>query len=635
MKENFFMFKQPHLFPFALSLMLLSTSSAMGATAEKSQIPSRAEIAAEYKWHLEDLYTNDEAWQADYDKVKAMLPMVADYKGKLDLSGKNLLTCLQLRDEINIITGKLYPFARMHQDENTADNEYQALTGKAQSLNIEVNAVTAFIEPEVVEIPAEKLEEMKKEEKGLGIYSFYLTNLMQQKHHVLTPREEALLSRAGEVATTPATVFNVLANAEVKFPNIKDESGQMVPLSEGRYNNYLRSSDRRVRQDAFVGILGSYHQYRNTLAATLNGHVKQHVFFAQAHNYNSAQEAALAPNHIPIAVYDNLITTVNHNLAPLHRYVALKKKALGVKDMHMYDLYAPMVKDVEIQLTYSEALDLVREALAPLGEDYIANFNKGISSHWIDVYENRGKRSGAYSWGVYGVHPFVFLNYNGQYSDASTLAHEMGHALHSFYSAEHQPYPTSDYVIFTAETASTTNEILLIDYMLKNTTDKKEKMFLLNQYLENIRTTLYRQTMFAEFEKEIHEKSEKGETLTADAMEEIYHNLNVKYFGPDMIVDKEIDIEWARIPHFYRNFYVYQYSTGYSAATAFAKKLQIEGKAAQEQYINNFLKAGGSDTPIHILNNAGVDMSTPQPIEITLAKFNQLLDELEALLAEG
>jgi oligoendopeptidase F len=628
------MFKHPYLFSFALSLMLLSTSSTMAAATEKTQIPSREEIAAEYKWNLEDLYASDEAWQADYDKVKGMLPMIADYKGSLDHSGKKLLNCLRLRDEINIITGRLYPFARMHQDENTADNKYQALAGKAQSLNIEVNTATAFIEPEIVAIPAKKLDKMKKQEKGLGVYNFYLTTLMQQKHHVLSPREEALLSQAGEVAATPATVFNVLANAEVKFPSIKDTNGQEVQLSEGRYSNYLRSSDRRVRQDAFVGILGSYHQYRNTLAATLNGHVKQHVFFAQAHNYNSAQEAALEPNYIPVTVYDNLITTVNSNLAPLHRYVALKKKALGLQDIHMYDLYAPMVKDVEIKLSYPEALDLVKNALAPLGEDYMEKFNKGISSRWIDVYENRGKRSGAYSWGVYGVHPFVFLNYNGQYSDASTLAHEMGHALHSFYSAQQQPYPTSDYVIFTAETASTTNEILLIDYMLKKTTDKKEKMFLLNQYLENIRTTLYRQTMFAEFEKEIHEKSEKGETLTADLMEKIYHNLNVKYFGPDMVVDKEIDIEWARIPHFYRNFYVYQYSTGYSAATAFAQQIQSQGKPAQERYINNFLKAGGSDTPIQILKQAGVDMSTPQPIEITLTKFSHLLDELEALIAE-
>lgn len=628
------MSKQPHLVPFALSLMLLSTSSAMAAGAETYQIPSREEIAAEYKWHLDDLYASDEEWQTDYDKVKGMLPKVGEYKGKLDRSGKNLLACLKLRDDITMITGKLYPFARMHQDENTADNKYQALTGKAQSLNIEVNAATAFIESEIVEISAEKLGKMQKQEKGLDIYSFYLKSLMQQKKHVLSPREEALLSQAGEVAATPATIFNVLANAEVKFPSIQDERGQEVPLSEGRYNNYLRSSDRRVRQDAFAGILGSYSQYRNTLAATLNGHVKQHVFFAQAHNYHSAQEAALVPNHIPVEVYDNLITTVNHNLAPLHRYVSLKKKALGVEEIHMYDLYAPMVKDVEIQLSYSDALDLVRQALAPLGEEYIENFNKGISSHWIDVYENQGKRSGAYSWGVYGVHPFVFLNYNGQFSDASTLAHEMGHALHSFYSAKSQPYPTVDYVIFTAETASTTNEILLIDYMLAKTTDKKEKMYLLNQYLENIRTTLYRQTMFAEFEKEIHDRSEKGETLTADLMEEIYHDLNVKYFGPEMIVDKEIDIEWARIPHFYRNFYVYQYSTGYSAATAFAKQLQTEGKAAQERYTNKFLKAGGSDTPIRILKNAGVDMSTPQPIEITLQKFNRLLDELEGLLAE-
>jgi len=629
------MLKKPDFFPFALSIMLLSSpASAMGATTETAQIPSREQIAAEYKWHLEDLYTSDEAWQADYDKVKGMLPMVAKYKGKLDSSGKNLLACLQLRDEITMITGRLYPFARMHQDENTADNKYQALTGKAQSLNVEVNTVTSFIEPEIVAIPAERLAKIRKKAQGLSVYNFYFDSLMQQKQHVLSKKEEALLSRAGEVAQTPATIFNVLANAEVKFPIMKDEAGEEVQLSEGRYSNYLRSSDRRVRQDAFAGILSSYNQYRNTLAATLNGHVKQHVFFAQAHNYNSAQEAALTPNRIPIAVYDNLISTVDHNLAPLHRYVALKKKALGLDEIHMYDLYAPMVKDVDIRLSYPEALDLVRQALAPLGKEYMDNFNKGVSSHWIDVYENQGKRSGAYSWGVYGVHPFVFLNYNGQFGDASTLAHEMGHAMHSFYSAANQPYPTSDYVIFTAETASTTNEVLLIDYMLKKTTDKKEKLYLLNQYLENIRTTLYRQTMFAEFEKIIHEKSEKGETLTADMMESIYHELNVKYFGPEMVVDKEIDIEWARIPHFYRNFYVYQYATGYSAATAFAEQLQNEGEPAQKRYIDNFLKAGGSDTPIAILKLAGVDMSTSHPIEITLAKFNELLDELEALLAE-
>lgn len=628
------MFKQPRLVPVVLSLLLLSTSGTAGAAAENSKIPGRDEIAAEYKWQLEDVYASDEAWQADYDKVKGLLPKIAAYKGKLHLSGKNLLACLTLRDEASMIMGKLYPFARMRQDEDTAVNKYQALTGKAQSLSTEVSAATAFIEPEIVEIPAQKLEAMKKAEKGLAIYNFYLKSLMQQKQYVLSPKEEALLSRAGDIAATPATVYNVLANAELRFPKIRDESGQEVSLSEGRYSGYLRSSDRRVRQEAFQGVLGTYGQFRNTMAATLNGHVQQHVYFAQAHHYASAQEAALKPNFIPVEVYDNLIATVNRNLNPLHRYVALKKKALAVEQIHMYDLYAPLVKDVEIRLSYPEAQNLVRQALAPLGEEYIANFNTGISSRWIDVYENKGKRSGAYSWGIYGVHPFVFLNYNGQLGDASTLAHEMGHAMHSFYSAKNQPYTTSEYAIFTAETASTTNEILFIDYMLKKTTDKKEKMYLLNQYLENIRTTLYRQTMFAEFEKTIHERSEKGETLTADLMEKIYHDLNVKYFGPEMIVDKDIDIEWARIPHFYRNFYVYQYATGYSAATAFAEKLETEGKPAQERYINCFLKAGGSDTPIQILKQAGVDMSTPQPIEITLAKFNQLLDELEALLAD-
>lgn len=610
-------------------------SSNQGTAADGSQVPTRDQIPAEYKWHLDDLYKSDEAWQEDYDKVKGMLfSAVVQYKGKLDYSGKELFYCLQLRDEITMLTSKLSSFAMMHKDEDSSVNKYQALDGKAQSLATEASAAVSFIEPEILGIPVEKLQQFRQEVTELTIYSFYFDNLLLQKQHILTQKEEELLSRAGDMAATPATVFDVLSTTELKFPQIIDETGEEVELSEGRFYGFLRSSDRCVRQDAFTGILGTYSKYRNTLAATLNGHVKQHMFFSNARKYHSAQEYALAPNYIPVEVYDNLIKTVNNNLAPLHRYVALKKKALEVDEIHMYDLYVPMVADKEIKVTYEEALDLVRKGLAPLGTEYMDNFNRGVSSGWIDVYENQGKKSGAYSQGIYGAHPYVLLNYNGQYDDASTLAHEMGHAMHSFYSASNQPYATSEYAIFTAETASTTNEILLIDYMLQKTTDKKEKLFLLTQYLEGIRTTLYRQTMFAEFEKIIHEKGEKNETLTADSLEAIYHDLNVKYYGPDMIVDKEIDIEWARIPHFYYNFYVYQYSTGYSAATAFAQQLQVEGKPAQERYISNFLKAGGSDTPINILKRAGVDMSTPAPIEITLQKFNKLLDEAEALLTE-
>ncbi len=628
------MFKPPHFFPLALSLVLFSTSPSLAAADENSQVPSRDQISAEYKWHLEDIYANDAAWEADYDKVKKQLPKIAQYKGKLAASSKSLLECLTLRDQISMTLEKLFPYARMHQDENTGESKYQALTGKAHLLASEASTACAFIEPEILAMPEKQLLQFRQQETGLKVYSYYLDKLSREKQHVLSPSEEELLSGMSQTTQTPSKVFNMLSSADMRFPDITDEQGKKVTLSEGRYSTYLRSYDRQVRQQAFTGLLGTYSQYRNTLAATLDGQVKQHVFFAKARKYASPLEAALSGNDIPVEVYDNLISTVNNHLAPLHRYVALKKKALGVDQIHMYDLYVPLAKDVEIKVPYQEGLQLVRQSLAPLGDDYAKQLNKGLSSGWIDVYENKGKRSGAYSWGVYGVHPFVLLNYNDRFGDVSTVAHEMGHALHSYYSQANQPYPTSDYVIFTAETASTTNEILLIDYMLKNTKDKKEKLYLLNQYLENIRTTVYRQTMFAEFEKIIHEKSQQGETLTADVMESIYHDLNVKYFGPGMVIDKEIDIEWARIPHFYNNFYVYQYATGYSAATALAEQVQKEGKPAQERYINNFLKAGGSDAPIAILKRAGVDMSSPEPIEITLKKFNSLLDELEQLLAD-
>lgn len=628
------MFKTPPLFPLALSLVLFSASPNLATADGGGQVPERDQISTEYKWHLEDIYANDTAWESDYNKVKSLIPKLAQYKGTLNQAPKQLLECLQLRDEVGMLLEKLFPYARMHQDENTADSKYQSLTGKAHLLASEASTASAFIEPEILSLSPEQLTQFRQQEQGLAIYAYYLDKLSREKQHILSPKEEELLSAMSQTTATPSTVFNMLSSADMKFPEITDEQGKKVTLSEGRYSTYLRSHNRQVRQQAFTGLLNTYSQYRNTLAATLDGQVKQHVFFAQTRHYASPLEASLSGNDIPVAVYDNLITTVNNQLDPLHRYVALKKKALGLKEIHMYDLYVPLAKDVEIKVPYAKGLDLVRQALSPLGEDYLAKLNQGFSSGWIDVYENKGKRSGAYSWGVYGVHPFVLLNYNDRFGDVSTVAHEMGHALHSYYSQANQPYPTADYVIFTAETASTTNEVLLIDYMLKHTKDKQEKLYLLNQYLENIRTTVYRQTMFAEFEKAIHEKSQQGETLTADLMEQLYHELNVKYFGPDMVVDKEIDIEWARIPHFYNNFYVYQYATGYSAATALAEQVQKEGKPAQERYINNFLKAGGSDAPIEILKRGGVDMSSPAPIEITLKKFNTLLDELETLLAE-
>ncbi|HWR39897.1 MAG TPA: oligoendopeptidase F [Patescibacteria group bacterium] len=604
-----------------------------GEAAAPQAVSLRSEIPAADKWRLEDIYANESLWQDDVQIAKQAIDDMAKYKGKLDNSAKSLLACLKLRDRISLLAGeRLYAYARMRQDEDTADNKYQALTGRAQTLLVEASAASSFIEPEILAIPDKKLAEFRRVEPGLKEYAFFLDNLERQKKHVLSPAEEELLSRAADITRLPTEIYQVFTGADMKFPNITDETGSPAELSQGRYGLFIKSPDRNVRKEAFEQFHNTYKQYRNTFAATLNGHVKKDLFYSKVRHYNSSLEASLDPNQIPAAVYDNLITTVNNHLDPLHRYVALKKKLLGLQEIHMYDLYVPLVKDASFNVPYEEGIKMVQEALTPLGPDYGSALRQGLQSGWVDVYENKGKRSGAYSWGVYGVHPFVLLNYNNQLNEVSTIAHELGHALHSYYSNSSQPYATADYAIFTAETASTTNENLLINYLLRTTQDKNKKIFLVNQYLENIRTTVYRQTMFAEFEKLIHEKAQQGETLTADVLEKYWHDLNVKYFGPEMIVDGEIDAEWSRIPHFYRSFYVYQYATGFSAACAFAEQLEQQGAPAAERYINRFLKAGGSDTPINILKNAGVDMSSPAPVEITLKKFDTLLNELEELL---
>ena len=596
-------------------------------------LPAREDIQAEYKWQIEDIYTAEEQWQADFAKVKSELPAIAAYKDTLSKSAATLAACLKLRDEINILAGKLFAYARLHRDENTAKAKYQGLVGKAEGLLAETNAATSFIEPEILAMSAQDLAAFRKEQI-LAEYSFYFENLSRQKQHVLSPVEEEILSRSTEATQAAETVFNMLAHADMKFPDIAGEDGQNIALSEGRYRSLIMANDRRVRKDAFMGLFGTYNSFRNTFAATLTGNVKKNIFYARTRKYASTLESALSDGNIPASVYDNLITTINSNLAPLHRYISLKKKALQLDTIHMYDLYTPLAREVKFNIPYAAGLKLVRDGLAPLGPEYMDILNKGLTSGWIDVYENKGKQTGAYCWGVYGVHPFVLLNYNDRLEDVSTLAHEMGHAIHSHYSQATQPYATSQYTIFTAEVASTTNEILLNDYLLKTTTDKQKKLYLINQYLEMVRATVYRQTMFAEFERDIYAKAEDGETLTADLLDEMWHGLNVKYYGPDTAVDTEIDIEWARIPHFYWSFYVYQYVTGYAAATTLADKMLSEDKDAQQRYIG-FLQSGGSDYPINILKKAGVDMSTPQPVELTIRKFSSMLDELEKILSNS
>lgn len=627
------MFKILQILPLSLNRKKYSNTAGEAAIGEISQVPARSEIPDQYKWHLDDIYANDELWQQDFDTLKSSLTEITQYAGKLKNSSQDLLSCLKERDEIGKIGGSLYAFARMHRDENTADTKYQAMTGKLESLLAEAGAATAFIEPEILALPDTTLATFRQQEEGLKEYNFYFDNLARQKEHVLSPAEEAILSRVSDITQASENTFTMLAHADMEFPQTIDEEGQLVQLSEGRYSQFIRSSNRKVRQEAFTHLFNTYNHYRNTFASTLSGNVKSNIFYAKTRKYVSTMESALKSDNVPTEVYDNLITTVRKNLAPLHRYVALKKKFLNLSEIHMYDLYTPLVKDVNFPLPYEEGLKLVCTGLKPLGPEYATILDKGLTSGWIDVYENKGKQTGAYSWGSYGTHPFVLLNYNNRYDDVSTLAHEMGHAIHSYYSQESQPYPTSSYTIFCAEVASTTNEILLLHHMLNTTTDKKIKLYLINQYLEQVRATVYRQTMFAEFEKILYEVTEKGETLTADVLDKLWHDLNVAYYGPDIVVDKELDVEWARIPHFYSEFYVYQYVTGYSAATSLADKILKEGQPAQEKYIN-FLKSGGSDYSLNILKQAGVDMSSSKPIEITLNNFSTMLDEIEKLLTE-
>ena len=623
--------KPSPLFALVVGAMLFSCSGAESAAAAK--LPSRTELPTESKWNLSDIYPSDEAWESEFDRLKNLGVNIAAYQNKLDQSPQLLLECLQARDEIGIASGKLFAYARMHRDENTADSKYQAMTSRAETLLASVGAATAFIEPNILAMPAEKLTEFRLAEAGLKPYSFYFDNLLRQKQHILSPAEEALLSKISEVGDAPQTIFTMLARADIKFPEVKDEQGRLVQLSEGRYRNFVMSADRSVRQEAFQKLFGTYAQCRNTLAATLGGSVKKNIFYAQARKYDSAIAAALEPDNVPVSVYNNLVDTVNENLTPLHRYVALKKKALKLDEMHMYDLYVPLVRDVHITMPYDEARSLIKKGLTPLGEGYGVILDKALSSRWVDVYETKGKQSGAYSWGVFGAHPFILMNYNNRLEDAMTLAHELGHSLHSYYSNSTQPYATHDYTIFSAEVASTTNETLLLDHLLKTTTDRKKKMYLLNEYLESVRTTVFRQAMFSEFERDLYARAETGEAITADMLDDMWHKLNIKYYGPQMVVDKEIVGEWSRIPHFYYNFYVYQYVTGFSAANALASQILNEGEPARDRYLS-FLKSGGSDYSIDLLKKAGVDMSSPEPIKLTIQRFERMLGELEKLLQE-
>lgn len=597
------------------------------------KLNTREEADARYKWAIEDLYKDDEDWKRDYELLKSRIPELTKFRGRLGESAEVLLSMQKLSDELNQLLEKVYVYANQRLHENTDNSTYQNLASQAQGLLVELSESLSFVEPELMELPDGIIETFLDENEEFSVYRQYFENIIRQKKHVLPTEQEQLLAAMGEVAESPKDIFSMFNNADIRFPEITGEDGHPVQVTHGRYMSLMQSRNRQVRKDAFEAMYGVYGDWRNTLAAMYRANVKQEAFLAKAHKYTSDLEAALDGSHIPVKVYEQLIEAVHESMPLMYRYMKLRKKLLGVEELHMYDLYVPVIEQDHSEIPFEQAKKTVLEGLAPMGEEYLHLLREGFDHGWIDVYENQGKRTGAYSWGAYGTHPYVLLNYQGTLHDVFTLAHEMGHALHSWYSDEHQPYIYAGYRIFVAEVASTCNEALLIHYLMeqsKKAGDRKKTMYLMNYFLEQFRTTLFRQTMFAEFEKITHGLQEQGETLTADRLCEIYYDLNKLYFGEEICVDQEIAMEWARIPHFYTPFYVYQYATGFSAAIALSKQILEQGAPAVEQY-KKFLKGGSSMYPLELLKMAGVDMEQKAPVQDALAVFAQYLDEMERL----
>lgn len=595
------------------------------------EIPKRNEVPVELTWDLTTIFKTDDEWEKEYEALRGEIPKIKQYQGKLSDSADILYELFRLQDTISERLGKLYAYSHMKYDEDTTNSFYQGLDQKAKMLLTIASSEMSFIVPEILTISEEKIASFLQEKKELHEYKKTLDEIARQREHVLSEREEILLSEAQEVLSTPAQTFSMLNNADLTFPKIKDENGEEVELTHGRYLRFMESNDRDVRKNAFKAMYDTFGSFKNTFATTLNGNVKKDNFYAKVRNYRSARHAALDANNIPESVYDNLVEAMNDKLSLLHRYTALRKKVLQVDELHMYDLYVPLVDGVQMNVSYEQAKEYVLESIAPLGEEYQNIVKKGYNNRWIDVVESRGKRSGAYSSGSYSTNPFILLNWQNKVNDVYTLTHELGHSVHSYYTRKTQPYRYGNYSIFVAEVASTCNEALLSDYLLKTLTDEKERLYILNHFLEGFRGTVFRQTMFAEFEHDIHIRAQEGEPLTAERLTEIYYDLNKKYFGDDITVDEEIGLEWARIPHFYYNYYVYQYATGYAAATSLAEQILTEKDAAVSRYID-FLKAGSSDFPIEVLKKAGVDMTSKEPILQALDVFEEKLNEFETLI---
>ncbi len=597
----------------------------------ENPLPERTELDARYKWRVEDIFPTDEAWEKEYIRLEEDIPRIGQFKGKLSQEAGPLLRCLQLRDQLEERLGRLILYAGLKNDEDTRVSRYQAFRDRASRLATRYHETSAFIEPELLAIPEDRLATFFDSEPGLTIYRHFLDNLRRLRDHVLPPEQERLLAMAGEVTRGPYTIFSMFNNADIRFPSIRNEKGEEVEVTKGRYQQLMESPDRRVRHDAYHAFYGTYVNWLNTLAATLSTAVKKNLFYARVRRYGSALEAALAPDNIPVSVYTNVLEAVGNNLQPLHRFLELRRKTLNLDQLEPWDLFAPLVEKKEFQMDYPQAVDTVLEALSPLGEEYLAVLKQAFEGGWIDVYENQGKRSGAYSWSTYGVHPYVLLNFNGTYRDVFTLAHEMGHAMHSYFSQKHQPFVYSHYTIFVAEVASTLNEALLIHYLLKQTKEADTRLFLMNEYADQIRSTVYIQTMFADFEKQVHEAVEQGKALTVDYLNELNSRLMARYLGPAVHIHPWYRANWCRIPHFYYNFYVYKYVTGYAAATALARRILAGEASVREAYLR-FLSQGSSDYSLNLLQEAGVDMTRPEPLEQTTHLLDELVSDMAALL---
>ena len=599
---------------------------------ETNRIRTREEIPAEDKWAIEDLYPTDEAWEQELATIYEDQNYLASFAGKLAESGEALYAYLERTEQLNVKADRLGNYCMRRADEDTRSAAYQAMQGKFMSVIVALSAATSFDTPEIMSIPDETLDSFYAACPKLERYRRYLTNLRRMKSHTLSPAEEKLLAAAGEMSQTPDNIYGSFADADMKFPDAVDAQGGKHPLTQGTFVSLEESPDRVLRRSAYENLYDSFADFKNTAAAILNGQNKQLKFFAEARKYHNAFERSLDRTNVPTPVYRNLIEAVHQNLDKMHRYVRLRKKLLGVDELHFYDIYTPLVSDVDKRIPYEQAKQTIYDALAPLGEDYRAILQEGFKNRWIDVYQNVGKRSGAYSAGA-AVHPYVLLNYTGTLDSQFTLAHEMGHAIHSYLSNKHQNPIDADYVIFVAEVASTCNEALLMEHLLSKTSDKKERAYLINHFLDQFKGTIYRQTMFAEFELNIGNLVAEGQTLTAETLCAEYKRLNELYYGPDMVVDDRIAMEWARIPHFYYNYYVFQYATGYSAAIALSRRILNEGEKAVQDYLN-FLSGGCSQSPIDLLKGAGVDMTGPEPVNQALHLFGELLDEMEALMEE-